>query len=791
MRIIAQFTYAVSILVAASLMFLVEPYIAKLLLPAFGGGPNVWNTSVLFFQAVLLLGYCYSHLLSTRLPPSRQFIIHLLVVWSPVLLLPVRAPLVVPEGEIPSLSIMLLLASMVGAMFFSISTTAPLLQKWYAEMRGLGLHDPYVLYAASNVGGILGLVSYPFLVEPKLTLAEQSQLLSVLYICFAVLISTCGILVCRFGSQPSNVGKADSQQSLLPDSKVETSGVGPSWISIFRWLTLTMIPSSLVLGLTGFVTSQLSSIPLFWMIPLLIYLVSFILAFGKTPDFIIHVFRMMAPLAVLLAILSVVSINVSVYLWQDDWYLPTLLLHALALFFVCVSCHGMVAQERPNPKYLTGYFLCISIGGVLGSFFNAIIAPFVFKGCDEYFLVLLIAGVLLVQSPRSMLLFKKLCRGSRSRLKLRTPSLSLRGGLFLNVTVVGACTAVAWSAYDLFSRQPEVQPFVGETGQLVIDIASRFLVPYLVILILAKRTLEYKSGLSVLAVFAFACAAQIDPAVVFQARNFFGTVSVRDNKLDNACELWNGLSLHGVESLDPAKRAQPYFYMYRDGPIGRLADFLFAESNELVNTSPRLERKLDAIGVIGLGCGTGASLARPDQTIVFYEINPQVITLAQNPFYFTYLYEAKKRNVDVRVVCGDGRMAMQKAPYRFYKLIISDVYSSNYIPIHTITKEAVELYFRKLTDDGVVVVNTTNSIYKLWPVFAALAPELGLTAYWTQERDRTPSAQSLFATHWIALSKDPKVICHLEKNGWIKLKPDPKLRVWTDDYSNPLGLMTK
>lgn len=746
--------YGLTIALSAFLMFVIEPFVAKLFLPSLGGGPNVWNTCVIFFQLMLLAGYMYAHAVSTKLAkPACQACLHVFIVWLSLLVLPIAAPTAVPGEGHPAMWLLYSLALIVGPPFFAISTTAPLLQSWYSRSGGHGSSDPYFLYAASNFGGLIGLLAYPLLLEPNLRISEQAGLIRNGYVCFAVLISVCALLLyAKKGAVDASAGKSETPPPSRNDYAI--------------WIGLAMIPASLFLGLTSYVTSQLSSIPLFWMIPMAIYLVSFVIAFGRMPDLVVKSIIKLAPVSVLLAVLPLTSQSMPVVLFGAGGYVTTgLSLHVIALFFICTACHGMLAARRPlNMDHLTRYYLCLSIGGLFGSCFNTFVAPLLFKGPDEYSVVLMLAGIVLATLP--------LFRRQENINRLRIVVIPL---VVCAVCAIGFVLTSGHTTEQSWSQAPGVPVL-----QTSFDFLLRYGLPFAICVLLSTNNLQLRLGLIVVAVFVFVGLNQHEKGIFHKTRNFFACLRLEEDTHSNTVVLWNGISPHGAEYLDPAMRGKPVFYFYPDGPIGSLYDELY--SSEDAPAKP--------MAVMGLGAGTASSLAKPGQTLVFYEINPQVVELAENPFYFTFLLQARNRKVDLRTVIGDGRLEIQRAPYKFYKLIIADVYSSSAIPTHMLTREAIEIYLQKLTADGALAFNVTNGYYNLKPVLARAASELGLTALTAQEADRSVNDQEPSAIDWVMFSRDEKLLDSLKQKGWQPLAPaDPKFRLWTDDYCNPLGVL--
>lgn len=796
-KITALISYGLAIGCGSFLMFCVEPFVAQLLLPALGGGPNVWTSCMLFFQAILLAGYIYAHLI-TRLSVRTQVIAQLLIVWLPVGCLPVQRPLPPPAETHPYLWAFFSLATIIGAMFFSISTTAPLLQKWYSKIEAAGSADPYFLYAMSNLGGILGLVLYSLVVSPNLGLIDQSKSLSILYVSFAALITICGLFF-GFGLKRNKL-ESELKSSEEPDATPATESSSANSIpiptrQILYWLLMSMIPSSLVLGLTSYVTSEISSIPLFWTVPLFLYLLSFIIAFGRCPVSILKAFKLLAPLVVAFVVVLLTSPTLSTAVYGVSGTVTVgLTVNLLALFLVCTAFHGRIAMDRPSSNHLTAYYLTISIGGLLGSSFNTFLAPLWFKGAEEYPLVLLLSAIVLSELPRIGI---PVLARLRDRLALQHSGMAN----FLIPAIVFTVSGVLWIWNGTGSESRIMQSIYSGghalTAETVVEFCCHLLVPFIICVCLSNNLLQYRLGLAVICGYFFYSYALADPLIVFRDRNFFGFVSVRINKVYNCCEIWNGLSLHGMESLDPAKRGQPFLYLSPDGPVGEVVKTLFPETTAkpadvVSETHRRLKSKTEEngpgpIGIIGIGCGTAAYLAKPHQTIIFYEINPQVIQIADNPFYFSYFYLARKRNVDLKLVGGDGRLEIQKAPYNYFKLIISDAYSGSAIPTHLITLEAIKTYLEKLTPDGVIAFNINNEYYKLWPVFASVAPKLNAHALLVREYYGADGNDETY-TEWVFITRNEKIIEQLKNKVEKQPAPSSDFRIWTDDFSNPLSL---
>lgn len=761
--------YTITLFLASGLMFAVEPFIAKMLLPFFGGSPNVWNTCVVFFQLMLLAGYVYAHYVGTRLSLTKQLIIQAIVIWLPVVFLPIRIPSGISIGEQPVVSLLLFLSGLIGVFFFALCTTAPLLQKWYSQSGSIGSADPYFLYAASNAGGLLGLILYPFLFEPNFKTAELSTIVSNSYISYGVLVTACGLalfLRTRGRTVRHGAGSEANGGEAAPGSK-----------QLARWILFTMVPASLVLGLTSYITSELSAVPFFWVAPLFIYLTSFILAFLNLPAFVLSIAKAVTPLVALVVVMLTLSHTIAEASFGDPLITTTVSLHLVSLFLICLTCHATVAAERPATSQLTQYYIAISVGGILGSCINTFVAPLVFKGWTEYPLMIMVAAIMLARLP-----------AFRERAESTTGSIK-----WFSIPVLVLMVSLAsWTVYETVLAQKSEALSLG--GQYVVkeaiyQVLSQVLIPIAACLTLARSTIQFRAALAVVAAI-FLFTDRSNETIVYQGRNFFGSLSVVLNKNQNSCEFWHGNTIHGTESLDPAKRGMPTSYFYPTGPIGVIMRTLIGEPQSWnAESTETISEKQAPIAVLGLGCGTTAAYAKRNQPVVYYEINPEVIEVASNPLYFTYLFQAKKRNVDLKIVQGDARLEIQKAPYDHYRMILVDAFSSDSIPMHLITKEAAEIYFKKLKHDGVLAFNISNQYYDLKPVLAALSNELKVPALVLSDPEDSFDDER-YSTEWVVFSRSEEVLETLRKLGGLNLQAAKAVRLWTDDYCSPLTVLS-
>ena len=776
--------------VGATLLFVVQPMVGKMILPLLGGTPAVWSTCMVFFQAALLAGYAYAHASTAWLGASpRQALLHLGMLVIPLSVLPLAVnPHFLRGGAAnPVLEVLLLLSVSVGLPFFVVSATAPLLQKWFSHTGHPAARDPYFLYAASNLGSMLALLGYPTLIEPRLHLRgeswmTQTRLWSIGYVALAVLIALCALVLWRRAAAPAPVASSDapagpelggpapvessvpppSSASVLPTSILDDEP--PSMRRRLRWIVLAFVPSSLFIGATTYITTDVAAVPLLWVLPLAIYLLSFILTFGHWPDR----FHRLVTRAALPVILTVLFLMVSGFK-QRIWI--TMLWHFLLLLLVALACHGELARSRPTSRYLTEFYLLLSVGGVLGGLFNALIAPVVFRSLVEYPLVMVLAGVLLsARDPE--------------------PSRSLRVDLAQALAVV-ALGLVLYS--DSLSVRIDFE-FLSGLLKIPSETAVEWLTP---IRRAVNKILMY--GLPLAGVFflrrrpwvmgvALGCLLLVSGSIdarrddqIRQARSFFGVLQV--SRDESYTELRHGTTLHGRQSRDPARRAEPLSYYTREGPIGRL----FAELDRRSTTRRS--------AVIGLGTGTLAAYARPGDAITFYEIDPLVRDVASDRRYFTYVSDATARGVSVRLEMGDARIRMEavrkERPGERYDLIVVDAFSSDAIPVHLLTREALRLYFDMLKVGGLLALHLSNRYLSLEPAVANLAEEARLQGViWSDEAPATDGATS---STWAVLARTREALGNLardEKWNATQLEVNPRVGVWTDDFHNLLRVFS-
>lgn len=784
-----QILFAATLFLSAALLFMVEPMTAKRLLPLLGGSPAVWNTCMVFYQAVLLAGYAYAHVLSHRFCRRRQVLVHGLIVAAALLALPlgVQAHWQPPRAENPIPWLLAALALSVGLPFFALSANGPLLQRWLADTGHRAGRDPYFLFAASNLGSLLALASYPVVIERFLPLGpgswwSQSWLWAAGYALLATLAATCAWVVWHSpaGQQP------------VPDTSERATPIGPGMR--VRWVTLAFLPSSLMLGVTTYITMDLAAIPLLWVVPLGLYLLSFVFVFTHWPArvhaFVIHLVPAMGLLTVVLMLAKVPPPGLA----GLSPAAVGIALHLLTLFVVSLGCHGELARTRPPACQLTGFYLGLSLGGVLGGLFNALVAPVLFSSVVEYPLMLVATCFLLPGS---------LVRGKR-----RAAMFSGLPGFLVDLGVATLLAAVAlWLAHEV-SEPPTESGWWADAlhhvreklGPGLAMACLAFGLPALVCCMWASRPVRLGLSVGGLALAAAVQNNQPRSESLYRDRDFFGIIEVRHDPRQHTYSLWHGSTLHGEELRSPGRPPEPVAYYHASGPLA-----------DAFRTLPQARGR--RVAVIGLGAGCLAAFGHARQHMTFYEIDPAVLQASEH--YFGFL---KSCQASWEVVLGDGRLRMNDAPDGSYDLIILDAFSSDAVPVHLITREAFQMYFRKLTSNGVILVNITNRYLDLRPVLGNLGRALGVTGRYRKDVGN-PFPLKVSST-WAVLARRPSDLDTLptvshwswERNElaflavpggpaaaaaelvtrfcgpWQPLPTDGAVGVWRDDYSNLLSV---
>jgi hypothetical protein len=711
------FLFTLTSIVTAALLFLVQPMVARMVLPAFGGSPQVWTTAMLFFQTALLAGYSYTHLATNRLSRRVQLGLHCVVLALPLVLLPI-AMKVQPSGRggiAPSLELLFALTLGVAAPFIVIATSGPLVQRWFSWTNHRFAHDPYFLYAAGNIGSIGGLLAYPFLIEPNFSIVEQSQLWTSGYWLAGGLLTLCAIVV--------SSGLVPAHSAPVAEKNISAPIV---WSRVFHWMLLAFIPSSLLLGVTAHLATDVASIPMLWIFPLVAYLLTFAIAFSRWGAHALKLASWLAPAVILGALVFRPTMLGTI---------PVIAIQVGLVFVGGLIGHGKLAADRPRTSELTRFYLILSIGGALGGLFNTLIAPLIFPHVFEYGLILT-ATLALVTRWDSMVVGTESCK----------PQLRAVLGVFLFFLPILAVLAVSlrsflnwlpetdWQANLLLAAL--VFPFfwpIGRSAILCIGIAIASVLT---------------QGLEVLT------AESVD-------RTFFGVHRVARDVKTNRLMLSHGTTNHGSQDFTSEQsRQEPRVYYQRSGPCGDLMKAV-SETADL--------------GVVGLGAGTIAAYGTPLRSVTFHEIDPTIIRIAENQF--AYLKDGRDRGSKIQIVLGDGRLTLQDR-LNAYDLLIIDAFSSDSIPVHLLTLEGIEVYLKATKSDGMIALHVSNRYLDLLPVLAGAAEELNLKIL----QRKVGEKNSPDASHWAVILKSPAEEEALKQQGWQEL-PQRKI-VWTDQRSS-------
>ena len=719
---------------SALLLFLVQPMFAKMVLPSLGGTPQVWNTCMVFFQGMLLVGYAYAHLGSRWLAPRRQAAVHVGLLLLSLLMLPIWPRYLDPGEAAPIPWLVGLMLVSLGVPFFMLSASAPLLQRWFAASTHERASDPYFLYGASNLGSMAALIGYPVLVEPLLTLRQQSAAWSWGYTALAALIGLCALLLHLTAASTATAQPTALKGGTTVADQPVTFG------RRMRWAMLAFAPSSLLLGVTTHITTDVAAIPLLWVAPLALYLLTFVVVFARRPV-LKHAWMVRIQPFVILAVLIPLIWN------QGTTSTEMALLHLLMFFSCAMVCHGELANDRPDTRHLTEFYLWMSVGGVLGGIFNALLAPLVFNRVIEYPIAIAIACAL---RPT-------LKPGGRWALAL---------DIALPVAVVAALLTYAFTVPQL--PGPNVLVLAIGVIAAVGVIAFWF------------RTRPIRFGLLIGLLFLSAQLGASQQGSIAVMRSFFGVHQIATALHGNYRVLIHGTTIHGAQAVDPSGAREPLTYFHRDGPLGQ--------------TFLMLDQRLDGkrIGVAGLGAGTIACYARPRGRMTFYEIDPMVVEIASNPKYFSYVTQCGRSAPNI--VLGDARLTMAREPDGDFALLILDAFSSDSVPVHLITQQAVEMYLRKLAPGGVLAFNISNRYLDLAPVLAAIARNLGLVGRVSDERP-PPRSEARWhpmrsASGWVVLARERTDLGSLWwDHRWAPLPDDPRAIAWTDDFSNIIGTL--
>lgn len=712
---------------SALLLFWVQPMFTKAVLPLLGGTPAVWNTSLVFFQAALLIGYTYAHLSSRWLSMRSQAVLHIaFLVGAMMLVLPVHVPhgWQPPTTGTPIFWLLGLLGYSLGLPFVALAATAPLLQRWFSTTELAGAEDPYFLYAASNLGSMAALIGYPFVLEPRIGLAAQHRMWSAGFVLVVLLI----------GVAAGVAGRSRGERRTHDVDDDSRSGRRPASLTRVRWVALALAPSSLLLGVTTYITTDVAAVPLLWVLPLAIYLLTFVLAFSRRSP-VSHRWMLRAMPYAAIGLTALLCVGA-----YGRLPLSFMLFHLLVFFVLAVVCHGELARTRPHVEHLTEFYLWIAVGGALGGALNALIAPVVFDTVAEYPLALVLAV-------------------SLAPLAAGESRLGWRDLLWPAVVLVVSATILSTIHTD------DVSPSLAVISLLICGS----------LVVFAFRRRPPRLGLALGGLLLSFTVLSHDENLLTRERSFFGVNAVLAEDSGRYHVFRHGTTVHGAQMLGGSARPEPISYYVMEGPVGDVFSRLAAG------------REIERVAGIGLGTGCIACYREDGQEWTFYEIDPVVEEIARKKDFFTYLAECAP---DARVVLGDARLSLQESPSGSYDLIVVDVFTSDAIPVHMMTREAFELYLEKLAPDGFLLINISNSFLRLRPVIAAIARDLGIAA---RGRSFVPSKEAFgnyrLPSEWVVLARDDRQLSGLDgADGWENLEAGAT-KAWTDDYSNILQVL--
>jgi hypothetical protein len=717
--------FGVAISLGAFLLFWIQPMFGKLVLPKLGGAPNVWITAMLFFQTMLLAGYGYAHLTSRYMPLRWQVAVHLSVLLIGLVSLPIGvASVALFEGS-PISWLIALLAVSIGAPFFAVSATAPLMQRWFAHSGHPEAADPYFLYAGSNIGSIVALLSFPVLLEPLFGLDGQGWGWSIGYGFLIALTAACGFGLLRNGVVRAAAPAVVAEKVFAPvDARQRL------W-----WIGLAFVPSSLMLGVTTRITTDVAAVPLLWVIPLTLYLLSYVLTFARH-HLLSHRWMVRAqPYLMVLGLISIAHTGI--------W--PLFFIDILVFFVIAMVCHGELNRRRPAASQLTDFYLCIAFGGMLGGVFNAIVAPLLFSGAYEYPIALIAAALL---------------RPGRTGGVLKTRVRDVVLPLLLFILMV-----LLWVIFDINLKA------YGWLGFYLFFVAAG-------IFLIAFKGRRIRFSLAMAATILVTALIGPGPAVLDRSRSFFGVYKVVNLQNGTVNALKHGSTLHGAQYADPDRWREPLTYYTREGPVGQFFDALNAN------------RPPGRVGLLGLGVGTILCHGRSGQRWTIYEIDPLIERLARDTRYFHYLSECFDSST-MQVVYGDARLSLTNAGRREFDLLILDAFNSDAVPMHLLTREAFALYRERLSDGGLILLNFSNRHLDLRPVLAGLVADAGMYGLF-QMFSPAAGANVIHApSSWVVIGRNKADLQFLAGDArWLPLSAETRAIVWSDDFSDLLGVIS-
>jgi hypothetical protein len=725
--------YTAAIFTSALLLFSVQPLFTKMVLPRLGGSPAVWSVAMVFFQSLLLGGYAYAHFLMRIKNRIVVVAVHcvLLVIALSTLPLSIASGWGTPPSSGYAFWLLGLFAVSIGLPFFALAANNPLLQAWFVRTGHPDGPDPYFLYASSNIGSFLALLSYPVLLEPMFTLHTQNLIWTGGYGLLILLIGACGVLLLR--------SPAKAAVETPPD---DSDAPAPSWMLRGRWIFLAAVPSGLLIAVTAHISTDVAAAPLLWVLPLSLYLLTWVLVFQSRP-LLPHKWMLMLQPAAIAGVIVLLAVG------GEQNLLLTLGGHQLCFFVIAMACHGELARTRPAARYLTGFYVALSFGGMVGGLFAGLIAPYTFSWIAEYPILLALAV---------------LCRPPGSDL---SPRWSLLYWPLLAVAAV-ALIAPSYTTGKLFDWMDDQRVYV---------ISAVAVVAFLLAVVL--KASRYKLAGAVVLALVLIRIYPADDGRVETVRSFFGVHKIVVTPHGQYHVLMHGTTIHGAERVQNndgtpiTGRPEPISYYHKDGGIGQAITAIRERKGGPIR-----------VAVIGLGAGTLTCASEPGENWKFFEIDQSMVDTARDPKYFTFI---KNCEPDLQPVMGDARLTFAKEPDGIYDLIIVDAYSSDAIPIHLATEEAMEIYKDKLAPQGAVLMHVSNRHLELASVVVGIADANDLKS-WVYSEDSNRDDEYIFATSVVVSARDEADIGKLASSEqWALTEADENQRVWTDDYSNVLG----
>jgi hypothetical protein len=721
--------FVAAIFLSAALLFQVEPMFTKMVLPRLGGSPSVWSVAMVFFQSMLLAGYAYAHLLTRYAPGRTSILIHLAVMALAASTLPLGLGAGRPPAGGETFWLLGLFATSIGLPFFALAANGPLLQAWFARTDHPDAGDPYFLYAASNVGSFLALLSYPTLVEPLIPLSAQTRLWSVFFYILIALIIASGALWWRAPDRAAAPVAADR------------NAAAPSWRDGLIWCALGAVPAGLLIAVTAHISTDVAAVPLLWVLPLALYLLTFVIVFQRRP-LIPH------RLAVALQPLFILALVAVLILDPIKNIIGIIALHCGVFFVNALVCHGELARRRPAARHLTIFYFWMAAGGMIGGIAAGLVAPYVFSWVAEYPILIVLAA---------------LCR----------PGLVLPGSRQGRTVMLGALAVTVLVMIAFYRFHPDFEE-------------TRF--NWIVGSFLAVAVLFWRAPLPFAATVAVVLSINhtyVDENGTTSVRSFFGVSRVADSDDGRFRVLSHGTTLHGAERIrdqdgNPVSGRPDILMYYYDGSA-------MAQVMEVARA-----RKAGPIryAVVGLGAGSLACRAEPADTVHYYEIDPAIVHIARDSGLFHFVSACRP---DVPIMLGDARLTLADAPDGSYDIIYVDAFSSDAIPIHLLTREAMAIYLRKLTPHGVAVIHVSNRFLELASVVAGIAAANGAVARVNDGSDVVEKvSEYLFVGTVVAVARDDQDFGVLAGSRyWPRKTPDPNQWVWTDDYSNVVGALIR